>query len=118
MPVTKRKLTDTAIPLNISLKGGEDGDEREYGAIKGRMEIARKLLSDPMFQFDNDKEIADASDNDTQILVPRNLTLLLDECDGTKASFLRNWDKYCNPTKRGVVENILKDYKDVDHSSP
>lgn len=95
----------------------EDGYEDEVVEIQGRKAIANKLLNDPMFRFDDAEDVAEAGENQTQILVPRNLEMLLNESDGTKKSVLKLWSKFCNPKKKGIAENILQDYKDIDNKA-
>ena len=45
---------------------------------------------------------------------PRNLSLLLDSCNGTKDDFIRKWDKHCNNLHLGAVKMALANYKDIE----
>lgn len=94
-----------------------EDDEDEMLEIEGRKAIAKKLLNDPTFRFDDSEEIAQAQETQTNILNPRSLEQCLSICDGTKKSFLKWWDRTCNPTKKGIIENILHDYKDIDNKA-
>ena len=94
----------------------EDDEEEKLG-IEGRKAIAKTLLNSPMFRFDDAEDIAQAQESQTNILNPRSLEQCLSISDGTKKSFLRWWDRTCNPSKKGVIENILQDYKDVENKA-
>ena len=37
--------------------------------------------------------------------------------DGTKKDFLMWWNSACNPAKKGIMETILSNYKDVDNKA-
>lgn len=92
----------------------EATDEEEKLEIQGRLEIARKLLTDKSFTYDSAVEVLDMHDDPNWIpLNYRSLKKLLDETDGTKKDFLDNWSDYCNYKKKGLVTTILSDYVDV-----
>lgn len=90
------------------------GKPERIPVIQGRLELAKKLLSDPRFEFDGDDEEEIAQDEGIPVLNPRSFSRLLTSTDGTKQSLLDNWDGFCNPAKHNVVEDILSDYVDVD----
>lgn len=124
-PDTKTWLDYTRAELNSQLKHAEQNPNAEEKAedikeIKGRLGIAEKLVTDPRFSFDSQYDIEkskEAKENKTgngKILTYRNLTDVLDACDGTKADFLDLWNRKCNSLKKPTVEEILKDYKDVE----
>lgn len=92
----------------------EAADEEEKLEIQGRLEIARKLLTDKSFTYDSAVEVLDMHDDPNWIpLNYRSLKKLLDETNGTKKDFLDNWSDYCNYKKKGLVQTILSDYVDV-----
>lgn len=86
----------------------------EVKAERGRLEIAKTLLNDRSFEFDNMDDEAEAVRYGTPILNPRSLTNLLKASDGTKEDFLSEWNSICNPSKKGMAERILANYQDVD----
>lgn len=111
--------------LNSQLKHAEKNpnkaeSEQDIKEIKGRLGIAEKLVTDPRFSFDSQYDIEkskEAKENHTgngKILTYRNLTDVLDASDGTKDDFLYLWNMKCNSLKKPTVEEILRDYKDVD----
>ena len=127
-PDTKTWLDYTRAELNSQLKHAKQNPIAEERAedikqIKGRLGIAEKLVTDPRFSFDSQYDIEkskEAKENRTgngKILTYRNLTDVLDACDGTKADFLDLWNRKCNSLKKPTVEEILKDYKDVEDTA-
>lgn len=94
-------------------KAGDDESALEY---EGRLGIARKLLTDKKFSFDDAADLEagyDKLDYNFHPLNYRSLTNLLETCDGTKDDFLDLWNSMANPLKKNTVDTILKDYKDV-----
>ncbi len=101
--------------LTKELKEAQDLDDpEEIRIIKGQLNLARTLMSSPLFRFDNDEEEADAKLDGEASLNPRTLTETLLACDGTKEDFLYVYMQKCNPAKFDMVETILEDYVDVD----
>ena len=92
----------------------DSGKVDRIAALEGRLAIAEKLLSDPRFVFDGDDEEEEAQENGTPILNARSLTNLLHASRGKKELFLKKWNEFCNPDKKGLVEDILSEYVDVD----
>lgn len=124
-PDTKTWLDYTRADLNSQLKHAEKNTNEAERAqdikeIKGRLGIAEKLVTDPRFSFDSrydierSKEAKENNAGNGKILTYRNLTDVLDACDGTKDDFLDLWNRKCNSLKKPTVEEILKDYKDVE----
>ena len=124
-PDSKAWLDYTRAALNSQLKHAEKNpnkaeSEQDIKEIKGRLGIAEKLVTDPRFSFDSSYDIEkskEAKENHAgngKILTYRNLTDVLDASDGTKDDFLDLWNRKCNSLKKPTVEEILRDYKDVD----
>lgn len=124
-PDSKTWLDYTRADLNSQLKRAEKNpnkaeSEQDIKEIKGRLGIAEKLVTDPRFSFDSrydierSKEAKENNAGNGKILTYRNLTDVLDACDGTKDDFLDLWNRKCNSLKKPTVEEILKDYKDVE----
>ena len=124
-PDTKAWLDYTRADLNSQLKRAEKNPNEAERAqdikeIKGRLGIAEKLVTDPRFSFDSSYDIEkskEAKENNAgngKILTYRNLTDVLNASDGTKDDFLDLWNRKCNSLKKPTVEEILRDYKDVD----
>lgn len=94
-------------------KAGDEEAAREY---EGRLGIARKLLTDKRFSFDDAADLEagkDKLDYNFHPLNYRSLTNLLELCDGTKDDFLELWNSEVNALKKSTADTILKDYKDV-----
>lgn len=101
--------------LGKELREAEEADDpEEIKIIRGQLELARTLMSSPLFRFDNDDEEADAKLEGEASLNPRTLTETLLACDGTKENFLKIYMQKCNPAKFDMVETILENYVDVD----
>ena len=89
-------------------------DPEEQKEIQGRLNLAKALLSNKSFEFDNAEEVSAAAESESASLSPRTFTKALEFCDGTKEDFLFYWNGNCNPTKKSMVERILANYEDVD----
>lgn len=85
---------------------GEEGDE-------GRLALATAILSSPRFNFSTAEEEARAMSNgNRKPLSARTLTRLLVACDGTKDDFLGLWNRFCDDSKKVMIEGILQKYVD------
>lgn len=85
--------------------------------IKNKLAMAELLLRSPDFFFDTSTErdiIYDKYGNTGKNLDPRALDVVLSGSNGTLENVLDRWDEYCNPRKKAMAENILKDFKEVD----
>lgn len=108
------------ILTNQKKQAEESNDTESVKEFTGRLAIVEKLISDPRFSFDSQKDIEEskkAKDKGTgngKILTYRNLLDVLNSSDGTKKDFLSLWNRKCNSLKKQTVEEILRDYKDVD----
>ena len=86
----------------------------------GRAELAKAIIGNQGFMFDDDSDLEDYEDNEDWnglATTPRNITLLLDNTDGTKADVLRMWSDYCNNSQESLIKRILSNYKDVDNKA-
>ena len=86
----------------------------------GRAELAKTLVGDVSFVFDDENDVEEYEDNEDWnglATTPRNITLLLDNSDGTKASVLKMWSQYCNNLLEPTIKRILSNYKDVDNKA-
>ena len=104
----------------------ETGDEQILTDImqtKGRINLANAILTDPLFEFDDiDDEIKARHTRQegkykilqTKTTSPRGFAALIEACDGTKDDLLNKWNRYCNFTKKDIIEQILTNYKDID----
>lgn len=89
-------------------------DEEEKLAIKGRLELARALLTSPKFAYDTIIDEDENFEDDAYIpLNYRSLKKALDDCDGTKKDFIDIWSEYCNYKKKNVIVDILSNFIDV-----
>ena len=86
----------------------------------GRAELAKTIIGNASFVFDDENDIEEYEDNEDWnglATTPRNITLLLDNSDGTKASVLKMWHQYCNSMQEPTIKRILSNYKDVDNKA-
>ena len=86
----------------------------------GRLALSKALLSADGFVFDDDDDLDKyAGDKDWNKLAttPRNLTILMDKCDGTKADLLDLWNHHCNNFHKSNVKRILNNYKDIENKA-
>lgn len=93
------------------------GDHEAAFQDERRKALITKLVSDKRFAFDETPDIQKAKDNEAWNKISlnnRNLTKLLDNCDGTKADFLRKWNEFCNNLRKPKIETILDDYEDIE----
>lgn len=98
------------------LKDAEaDGDKDWIKEVKGRIQLANTILKDSRFSYTSlqqeEKMIDDPDFTPTNY---RSFKEALDHSDGTKDDFLRQWPTYCDYTQRKTIEDILKNYVDVD----
>ena len=90
------------------------GDRESAFEYMGRLNLAKTLLSNDEFTFDNDAEEDNALDNGYNPLNNRTFSMALEACDGTKEDFLDVWDDICNPFKKEKIEDILEGYIDIE----
>lgn len=92
-----------------------DGDPDWIKEVQGRINLANTILKDPRFEYTSlqqeEKMIDDPDFTPTNY---RSFKEALDHSDGTKDSFLREWPTYCDYTQRKTIEDILKNFKDID----
>lgn len=107
--------------LNKNMKLAQEyNDTESYNVFKGQLAIAEKLLLDPRFSMDDEEDIASSKEakynnrGNGLYLNNRSFTNCLETSEGKKDKFIDNWNRHCNSLKKQTVEEILKDYKDVD----
>ena len=106
----KKRLND--------LKIAYQNKNNAKGALKQERKLALidKLVKSPKFAFDNSDDLVKARENvgwNKLSLNNRNLTKLLDACDGTKDNFLELWDDFCNNLRKPAALRILADFEDI-----
>lgn len=95
-------------------------DQEAYNTFAGQLAIAEKLLLDPRFSMDDEDDIEQVKSakydhrGNGLYLNNRSFTNCLETSEGKKDKFIDNWNKHCNSLKKQTIEEILKDYKDVD----
>ena len=97
-------------------------DDDPVGATEdlGRAALAKAIAGNSGFLFDDDEDLLDLENDKSWnglATTPRNLTLLLDNCRGTKDSLLDMWSDYCNNKHEPLIKRILSNYKDVDNKA-
>lgn len=89
--------------------------EQKKLANMGRLAIAETILTDPRFTYDTALDIENNSDYENYIpLNYRSFMLALKNSDGTKDDFIDVWNDFCNFKKKHIIEDILKDYVDIE----
>lgn len=92
-----------------------EDDPEMLKELKGKLAIAETVLSDPRFTYDTTKdEDAHADDTYWNATSPATFTDLLENSNGTKDDVIREWNNYCSYEKKDMIEDILRDYKDID----
>lgn len=89
-------------------------EDRKQRSLR-RINLAKALLSNREFDFDDSEDIAKSKEDGNGLALNyRTLTNLLYGSDGTKEDFLDKWNDYTNSLKKSMAERILKNYKDID----
>ena len=106
----KRRLSD--------LKRAYEAAGDHQGALEAERKAAliSEIVKHPKFDFDTSDDVIKARQNEgwnKLSLNNRNLTKLLDACDGTKDDFLNLWSDFCNNLRKPLVTRILQDYQDI-----
>lgn len=91
----------------------EEGDEEEVKMLKGRLALAEALLSNRKFRFNSHEDRIKAG-KQGKFLSPRSLEDALNDSDGTKDDLIDNWDYNCGHGTKNMIEDILRDYVDID----
>lgn len=95
----------------------KEGDHEAAFAEERRKALITALVDSPQFAFDETVDIQKAKENELWNKISlnnRNLTKLLDNCDGTKADFLEKWNQFCNNLRKTKAETILQKYTDIE----
>ena len=106
--------------FNEEAKDLEDVDPEAAYACLGKAQLAKAIVGNRGFDFDSPDTAEENEDNDDWNgleTTPRNLTLLLDNSDGTKDDVLGMWNQYCNNLHLPLVKRILANYKDVENKA-
>lgn len=94
----------------------EAGDKANTLKLARKIALVTTLVKNPKFDFDSSLDIVKARSNEgwnKLSLNNRNLTKLLDACDGTKDDFLSLWNDFCNNLRKPAVSRILDNYEDI-----
>ena len=94
----------------------EDQDKAAALEQQRKLALITTLVKNSKFDFDNSNDLIKARENDAWnklSLNNRNLTKLLDTCDGTKEDFLNLWSEFCNNLRKPLVTRILSEYQDI-----
>ena len=98
-------------------KAAEDkGDAKKALKFERKIALISALVKNPKFDFDTSADIIKARENEgwnKLSLNNRNLTKLLDACNGTKEDFLDLWSDFCNNLRKPLVTRILSAYEDI-----
>ena len=93
----------------------EAGDADQAIEYQGRRALARELLTSRQFQFTPPAEEEEMSDDSRfRPTTPRHLEIALNASDGTKDDLLRVWSKSCDYRQKKTIEDILKNYVDIE----
>ena len=83
----------------------------------GRMQIAKTVLGDPQFEFDDASAVETNNFQNKGVLNARSLTLAIEACDGTPKDFLKEFPYYCGdqPEKINMIKAALENWQDADN---
>lgn len=92
----------------------EAGDPEQAMEYQGRRALAREILQSRQFQFTSpDEEEKMSDDSRFRPTTPRHLEIAISSSDGTKEGLLRVWSRSCDYRQKKVIEDILRNYTDV-----
>lgn len=92
------------------------GDRAGVLEQERKLALISTIVKDSKFDFDTSDDIRKARENEgwnKLSLNNRNLTKLLDACDGTKDDFLDLWNDFCNNLRKPLIDRILRNYEDL-----
>lgn len=96
----------------------KDADEEERNEAKGKLELAKKILTDPDFTYTSAAEEEDHQEEIQQgYFIPlnyRSFHQALEASRGKKDLLIKRWNQNAASDKKGMIEQILSDYVDVD----
>ena len=92
----------------------DDQERMDFNTeIKRKLNLINTIMPNPEFDFQE----ADPDSGVFGITSARTFTNLLMSCDGTKRDLLDQWDDFCDPEQKPVIERILRDFKDVKNKA-
>lgn len=101
-----------------SIIDSEGASEQKKDEARKTLKLASKILKDPDFSYTTDAEEEDHQEEiQAGYYIPlnyRSLHSVLNASRGSKDKLLRIWDQFVAPDKKGMIEQILSDYVDVD----
>ena len=98
----------------LAQRAKDDEDRLVYTKI---VNLASALVGDPKFGFDTRETARESKEKDAWnglLTTPRNVTNALEESEGDKEIFLASWNKHCNNLMYKDIEDILRNYVDID----
>ena len=101
----------------LAQRAKESGDEVDSLVYAKIANLTFALVNDPKFKFDTRETARVSAENDAWnglLTTPRNVTNALEESEGDKEVFLNAWNKHCNNLEYKTIEDILKNYVDID----
>ena len=94
-------------------KAQEAGNEKFVLRRKGQKALANTILKDPRFEYTSLEDI-EAGRGQYGSTNYRSFLRALEASDGTKNSLLKVWNTTCDARQKKTIEDILKNFKDVD----
>lgn len=93
-------------------------DEEWMKEAQGKRALANLILKDPRFEYtslaEEEENIDRQEAGEWRSTNYASFKDALDDSDGTKDSFIKAFKNKCNPDQVKVIEDILKNYKDID----
>ena len=93
-------------------------DEEWMKEAQGKRALANLILKDPRFEYtslaEEEENIDRQEAGEWRATNYASFKDALDDSDGTKDSFIKAFKNKCNPDQVKVIEDILKNYKDID----
>lgn len=94
-------------------KAQEAGNEKFVLRRTGQKALANTILKDPRFEYTSLEDIEEGRGKYKSTNY-RSFLRALEASDGTKDSLLKVWNTTCDARQKKTIEDILKNFKDVD----
>ena len=90
------------------------GNEKTLKRRMGQKALANAILNDPRFEYSSLASIESGKEIGAKSTNYRSFQKALEASDGTKENLLKVWNDSCDFRQKKTIEDILKDFKDID----
>lgn len=94
-------------------KAQDAGNEKFVLRRTGQKALANTILKDPRFEYTSLEDI-ESGRGQYGSTNYRSFLRALEASDGTKDSLLKVWNTTCDARQKKIIEDILRNYKDID----